>query len=91
MGNNRLSTIVLPTTKRNNHYRHPIGKIKKQSPSTAAVELRYRAILEQIPAVIYTDSVGEFNQTLYINPQVEAITGYTADEWMADTFGSQSR
>ncbi len=46
--------------------------------------LRYRAMLEQIPAIIYTDSVGDINQTLYINPRVETITGYTAEEWIAD-------
>ncbi len=51
---------------------------------TAAVELRYRAMLEQIPAIIYTDSAGKFNVTMYINPQIEFITGYTPEEWIAD-------
>ncbi|MGE5123958.1 MAG: GAF domain-containing protein, partial [Acidobacteriaceae bacterium] len=84
MGNNRLTTIVVPTTIHDGNDRHTIRKIKGQPQALAAVELRYRAILEQIPAVIYTDSVGEFNQTLYINPQVETITGYSAEEWMTD-------
>ena len=41
-------------------------------------------MLEQIPAIIYTDSVGEFSRTVYINPQVESITGYTPRQWLAD-------
>jgi PAS domain S-box-containing protein len=41
-------------------------------------------MLEQIPAIIYTDSVGEFSRTEYINPQVESITGYTPKQWLDD-------
>ena len=80
-----LATTVLPKIKHNSNHRKLSKEIKNQLRSEAAVELRYRAMLEQIPAIIYTDSVGEFNQTLYINPQVEFITGYTAEEWIADS------
>lgn len=82
--NDRSANTVLTTIKRDkNHVAHT-KHIRKLALSEAGVELRYRAMLEQIPTIIYTDSVGEFNQTLYINPQVETITGYTPKEWIAD-------
>jgi len=38
--------------------------------------------VEQVPAVIYTESADEPGKTLYISPQIEAMTGYTPAEWM---------
>lgn len=82
--NDRLASAVLTTIKRDENYHVHTKRIRKLPKSTAAVELRYRAMLEQIPAIIYTDSAGEFNRTLYINPQIETITGYTPKEWTSD-------
>ena len=82
--NDRLANAVLTTIKRDENYHVHTKQIRKLPKSTAAVELRYRAMLEQIPAIIYTDSAGELNRTLYINPQIETITGYTPKEWTSD-------
>ncbi len=82
--NDRLASAVLTTIKRDENYHVHTKHIRKLPKSSAAVELRYRAMLEQIPAIIYTDSVGESNRTMYINPQIETITGYTPEEWIAD-------
>ena len=46
--------------------------------------VRYRALVEQVPAIIYTDSAETIFQTLYISPQLETITGYTPEEWIND-------
>jgi len=81
---NKLVTLDLPTTKENSGSGERNKHNSKNLKADTAVELRYRAILEQIPAIIYTDEVGGTNQTLYINPQIESVTGYTPDEWMAD-------
>jgi len=40
--------------------------------------------VEQVPAIIYTDSAEDAYKTLYISPQLETITGYTPEEWLAD-------
>ena len=82
--NDRLASAVLTTVNRDENFTVHTRQIGKLPRSEAAVELRYRAMLEQIPTIIYTDSVGVLNQTLYINPQVESITGYTAEQWIAD-------
>ncbi len=46
--------------------------------------VRYRALVEQVPAVIYTDSAEKMFQTLYISPQLKTITGYEPEEWIND-------
>jgi PAS domain-containing protein len=79
----RLSAGAVSTIKRSNRYPKPGKQAKKPQNPDAAVEMRFRAILEQIPAVIYTDSIND-NHTLYINPQIQYITGYTPEEWMED-------
>jgi PAS domain S-box-containing protein len=81
---NKLVTFDSPTNKGNSGSRKTNRQFRNQSKADTAVELRYRAILEQIPAIIYTDAPGEHNHTLYINPQVKTITGYTPEEWMSD-------
>ncbi|PWB55526.1 MAG: hypothetical protein C3F13_04395 [Anaerolineales bacterium] len=82
--NDRLATAVLTTIRRDDHHRTHTRQIRKLTKSDAELEYRYRAMLEQIPAVIYTDAVGEPNQTVYINPQLEAVTGYKVEDWMTD-------
>ncbi len=82
--NDKLASAVLTTIKRDDDYHVKTKRIRKLPKSEAAVELRYRAMLEQIPAIIYTESVGGLSQTLYINPHAETITGYTPKQWLAD-------
>jgi diguanylate cyclase (GGDEF)-like protein/PAS domain S-box-containing protein len=44
-------------------------------------ELKYRSLVEQIPAVVYSDD-GQF--TNYVSPQIEDILGVTPAEYLAD-------
>jgi diguanylate cyclase (GGDEF)-like protein/PAS domain S-box-containing protein len=44
----------------------------------------YRAMVERSPAAIYIDAVDDNASTMYMSPEVEAITGYTAEEFIAD-------
>ncbi len=46
-------------------------------------EDRFRALVESIPAVTYTDAVEGLASTLYMSPQVEEMLGYTAEEWIS--------
>ncbi len=61
-----------------------VAERRRTEASLQAAEARYQALIEQVPAIIYTDSAEQFNKTLYISPQVRAITGYEAEEWIAD-------
>ncbi len=45
-------------------------------------EERFRSLVEQVPAITYIAELdGGYR---YISPQIEAILGYTAQEWVAD-------
>jgi PAS domain S-box-containing protein len=47
-------------------------------------EERFRAIVEHVPAGIYLDAPDTTMQTMYVSPQVHAITGIPEDEWVAN-------
>jgi len=51
-------------------------------------EVRYRALVEQIPAITYTEIEDETSpigyRDVFISPQAESILGYTPFEWQAD-------
>jgi PAS domain S-box-containing protein len=44
-------------------------------------EMRYRMLIEQIPAVTYIASLDQ-NINLYYSPQIEEMTGYPPEEWV---------
>ena len=46
-----------------------------------AADARHRALVEQIPAIVYTDSAEQAGQTYYISPQIKEILGYDPDDW----------
>jgi PAS domain S-box-containing protein len=45
-------------------------------------ESRYRAVVEQIPAVTYVTSSEEPTRLIYISPQVDSLLGIPADQWL---------
>jgi len=47
-------------------------------------EATYRYLVEGIPAILYIDAVDDLSSALYMSPQVEAILGFTQEEWLAD-------
>jgi PAS domain S-box-containing protein len=52
-------------------------------------ETRYRTLVEQLPAIVYSESVTEGTHDLtYINSRVEEILGATPAQWLADPVGS---
>ncbi len=60
-----------------------ITKRMQAEEALGASEAKLRALVEQVPAIVYTESA-ETRETLYISPQVEKLTGYTPGEWMKD-------
>ncbi len=41
-------------------------------------------LLAQIPAILYTAGAGPHGRWYYVSPQIEAILGFTPEEWCAD-------
>jgi PAS domain S-box-containing protein len=49
-----------------------------------SVEARYRALVEQIPAVVFMAYLDQRIGEAYVSPQIEAALGFTQDEWLED-------
>ena len=60
---------------------------KKFQAALEEAESRYRSLVEEVPAAVYTQDLEDnLNRGIYISPQVEMISGYSAAEWM-ETYG----
>ena len=57
---------------------------KEAEQQLREAEERFRAIVEHVPSAIYLDAAEASMQTIYISPQVEEITGISAEEWVTD-------
>jgi PAS domain S-box-containing protein len=51
---------------------------------TAASELRYRNLVEQIPAVVFTATLEGGLTDVYVSPQVHSLLGYSQQQWLAN-------
>lgn len=49
-----------------------------------AAEVRYRTLVERIPAMMYIAALDETSSTIYVSPQIQALLGFSQAEWMAD-------
>jgi PAS domain S-box-containing protein len=57
------------------------------SGAPADLDLRFhdwRALIEQLPMAVYIDRLDEWSSNLYTSPQMEAILGYSPEEWTSD-------
>jgi len=63
---------------------HDITERKSAEAALQEAETRYQTLVEQIPAIVYTENGEDLSQCIYISPQLEAILGYTPEEWIAD-------
>jgi PAS domain S-box-containing protein len=48
------------------------------------LEARYRALLEQIPAVVFMAYLDRGVSEAYVSPEIEASLGYSREEWLED-------
>jgi PAS domain S-box-containing protein len=48
------------------------------------VEARYQILVEQIPAVVFLAFLDEGIGEAYVSPQIEAMLGFTQEEWLND-------
>ena len=49
-------------------------------------ELRYRTLVEQIPAVTFMAVLGEGQNEVYVSPHIEALLGFKQKEWLENPF-----
>ncbi len=58
-----------------------ISERKKAEFDLHLTEARYRALVEQMPAAVYTELLDELGTKVYIGPQIQTLTGYSTREW----------
>jgi PAS domain S-box-containing protein len=68
----------------------PVGRIaasrSARESQLRTAELRYRTLVEQIPAVTFMAVLGEGENEIYISPHIEALLGFTQKEWLENPF-----
>jgi len=57
---------------------------KRLEGELRATEEDYRLLVEQVPAVVYIAEPGATGRWHYVSPQIEAMLGFTVEEWTAD-------
>jgi len=56
-------------------------RISTQLPN---LEAKYRALVEQIPAVVFMAYLDECVGEAYVSPHIERVLGFTQEEWLQD-------
>ncbi|MBI3822878.1 MAG: PAS domain S-box protein [Planctomycetes bacterium] len=57
---------------------------KAREAELAKAELRYRSLVEEIPAVTFMAALDEAKSELYVSPQIVDLLGFTQREWLED-------
>ncbi|MBF0476169.1 MAG: response regulator [Deltaproteobacteria bacterium] len=59
-------------------------QLSRKHAALAESEAKYRALVEQIPAVVYLGAPDGPGRILYISPQIELLSGFSAGQWTTD-------
>ncbi|HET6929405.1 MAG TPA: PAS domain S-box protein [Candidatus Acidoferrum sp.] len=60
-----------------------LSQRQQAEQARADAEAKYRLLVEHVNAITYIAEIGINGKWFYISPQVEAILGYTPEEWLA--------
>ncbi len=60
------------------------GAAPAADPQLPNLEARYRALVEQIPAVVFMAYLDRGIGEAYVSPQIEAALGFSQEEWLED-------
>ncbi len=64
-------------------------ELRRVSEAESLARYRFRALVEQLPGGVYIENLGASSGS-YFSPQIERLTGYSAEEWASeDDFFSQ--
>ena len=66
------------------HLIHRLPATSSAEPSLPNVEAKYRALVEQLPAVVFMAYLDRGIGEAYVSPQIEATLGFSQAEWLED-------
>jgi PAS domain S-box-containing protein len=61
-----------------------LTRLKRAEGALASGGQRLDALIEQLPAIVYTAEFGEEGRWAFVSAQVESMLGYSPEEWTAD-------
>src|ERR1700677_4616690 len=76
------SKFLAKQSAQNYDHEEPAGDDSGYQPRS--VEARYRALVEQIPAVVFMAYLDKGIGEAYVSPQIEAALGFSQSEWLED-------
>jgi diguanylate cyclase (GGDEF)-like protein/PAS domain S-box-containing protein len=63
-----------------------VTELREGREARFEAEAKYRALVEQIPAVVYLDPIDENQDSIYVSPQVTDLLGIDPDDWLSDPY-----
>jgi len=58
-------------------------ELRRVSEAESLARYRFRSLVEQLPGGVYIEDLGASSGS-YFSPQIERLTGYSAEEWASD-------
>ena len=83
----RRAALAVDNAKLYEEAQREISERKEAEARLKEAEARFRTLVEHIPAMTYmeaADKSAQSNAFLYMSPQIEAVLGYSPEEWMSD-------
>ncbi|MGI8961674.1 MAG: PAS domain-containing sensor histidine kinase [Bryobacteraceae bacterium] len=65
-------------------FQKPSEQPTSQNTYSPNLEARYRALVDQIPAVVFMAYLDEGSSEAYVSPQIEHALGFSQKEWLED-------
>lgn len=57
------------------------NRLLREQEALRQAEVRYQTLVEQIPAAVFLDKANEQEDTIYMSPRIEELTGYSSGDW----------
>ena len=61
-----------------------VAELRRTDEELREADAKYRALVEQIPAIVYVDVADESMSTAYVSPQIRDLLGISPEEYIAD-------
>jgi PAS domain S-box-containing protein len=60
--------------------------VSQTEPQAGAIPdaVTLRSLIEQVPVTVYIDRLDDISSNVFMSPQLEAVLGYSAEEWASD-------